>query len=304
MRANCIYFILLLLALLSCSQGIDIKETEVSKVNISADSFIPGFFDSPQTKATLDGYNVLWAETDTLGIFPNSGAQVYFNTTTPGSSTTTFDGGGWGFKLSANYYSYYPFIGDIYLDRNHSPVSFISQNQSGINDTDLSGRCLMYTSCTSAESGSLNFQYHHLGCIIRVRATLPAGTYTRPAITSTEDSFILDGWYDLMAVSPSITSTRMGNQLSVGLNNVSFETATQITVYIMSAPVDLSGLDVTVSVINSQRTEYQQVKNPPGAYVAGTINGMACNAMQAVPQSTNLIIEDWGDGGSIGGTAE
>ena len=294
-----------LLALLSCTRQEMGQEQDVNTISFSADSFCQGVIDEAETKVTLDASNhILWTLTDTLGVFPNTGAQVYFITTTPGASTTSFDGGGWGFKSGATYYSYSPFVGNIYLNRSHIPVSFSGQVQDGVSDTNIGECCFMYTDAISAEAGSLNFQYHHLGCIIRVRATLPAGTYTRLAITAPTDAFIVDGWYDLMAATPSITPTRMGNQLSIALNNITLASETQITVYLMTAPVNLQGTEITVSVLNSERVEYQQHKTPSGQYVVGTLNGLTCNAMEAVPQNMGLILEGWGDGGSIGGNAD
>ena len=302
-RLSLIIVAQLLIVVCACTRT---EKTEglVSTVSVSADSLVPGVFDTPQTKVEIDGTSILWAESDTLGIFPNTGAQVYFNTTTAGSTSTVFDGGGWSFKNDAQYYSYSPFIGNIYLDRHRIPVSYTGQVQNGVDDTDVGECCYMYTDATSAEAGALNFQYHQLGCVLRVRATLPAGTYTRLAVTAPTDKFVMDGWYDLMVATPAITSTRMGNQLAIALTNVTFDSETQIAVYLMTAPVDLKGTEITVSVLDSNKTEYQQKKTPSGAYVAGTVNGLTCNDMAAVPQSMGLILEDWGDGGSIGGNAE
>ena len=300
------YLITLLQIVLICSCTITKVDNvvDISTVSFSADQFVPGVFDMPETKVQINGTSIIWTAGDTLGVFPGTGAQVYFNTTAVGSTTTSFDGGGWGFKNSYLYYSYSPFIGDIYLDRRHIPVSYAVQVQNSIDDTDVGECCFMYTEATSAESGSLNFQYHQLGCVLRVRATLPAGTYTRLAVTAPTDVFTIEGYYDLMDATPSITPTRMGNQLSITLDNVVLDSETQIAVYMMTAPVDLMGTEITVSVLNSEKTEYQQKKTPSGAYVAGTVNGLTCNNMTAVPQSMGLLLEAWGDGGSISGTIE
>lgn len=293
----------LLLAVCSCSR-LGVTDNQVLTVSFTADRLVPGVFDVPETKVEISGTNILWTASDTLGIFPNTGAQVYFNTTTVGSTSTVFDGGGWGFKNDAQYYSYSPFIGNMYLDRCHIPVSYTGQMQDGVDDTDVGECCFMYTDATLAETGSLNFQYHQLGCVLRVRATLPAGTYTRLAVTAPSDVFVMDGWYDLMAATPSITPTRMGNQLSIALKNITLASETQIAIYLMTAPVNLQGTEITVSVLNSTKTEYQQKKTPSGSYVVGSVNGLTCNDMTAVPQSMGLILEDWGDGGSIGGQAD
>lgn len=264
-------------------------------ISFSIDEISPGCIDEPETKVVLSGSSILWTLSDTLGIFPQTGAQVYFNTTVEGSTQTSFDGGGWGFKNGVNYYSYYPFIGDIYLDRRHIPISFGNQVQEGVTDTNIGESCFMYTSPTSAATGSLNFQYHLLPAMMRVRATLPAGTYTNLAITAPSSVFVIDGWYDLMAATPVITPTRMSNQISTRLKNFTLTSQTQVEIYLMLAAVNLQGVNITVSILNSEQTEYQQQKTPSGPWNAGLLSGLTCNDMVAVPQSMGLIVDDWED---------
>ena len=303
-QRNFISCFTLLLALFACSPSSFTEDEDVTSVSISADDFAPGVSDEADTKVVLNGYNILWTLSDTLGVFPQTGAQVYFNSTIEGSTTTQFDGGGWGFKNGFNYYSYSPFVGDIYLNRNHIPVSFSYQEQDGPEDTNIGECCFMYSSPTSSDMGELHFQYHHLGCILRVRATLPAGTYTDLAITAPSNVFVMDGWYNLMAATPVITPTRMANQIYTKLKNITLTSQTQIAVYLMLAPVNLQGTQITVSVLNSEQTEYQQQKTPPGAYVVGTLNGLTCDDLTAVPQSMGLIVSGWENGGNINGTAQ
>ena len=69
---------------------------------------------SAQTKGTAvqDGNALIfnWAVGDTLGIFPNKGNQVEFPITeVQGSTSATFDGGGWALRNDASYAAYYPF---------------------------------------------------------------------------------------------------------------------------------------------------------------------------------------------------
>lgn len=303
MKRKYLYYSLMLIVC-ACTQSGHIIEDEVTAVSFNADRFVAGIFDIPETRIAFEGNSILWTVSDTLGIFPETGSQLYFNTTNPGATSTSFDGGGWSFKNSSLYFSYFPFIGNFYLDRYHIPVSYVSQIQNGIDDNDIGECCFMYTDATSADSGNLHFQYHQLGCILRVRATLPEGTYTRLAVTAPSDCFVMEGWYNLLDQSPVIIPATMGNQLLICLNNITLTSQTQITVYLMTAPVNLKGTEVTVSVLNSEKTEYQQKKTPSGEYLVGTLNGLTCNDLQAVPQSMGLILVDWEDGGSISGDGE
>lgn len=260
-----------------------------------------------QTKTSIQNSNeFIWAAGDTVGIYPNTGGQVYFAMTSGvGAKTAEFDGGGWDFKPSSVYYSYYPFIGDIYLNRNKIPVQFTGQKQVGTTGIEHIGPFdYMYTPATSAADGKLTFTYKHLCCIIRPKVTLPAGTWTKLAITAPSKVFATTGYFDLTASEPAIVNTAVSEQIQIDLEDVVLSEETTFQIYLLSSPVDLKGQEITISVLNDQRKEFQCKKTPSYIYTAGFIGGLTCNSWTEVPQSMGLILEDWGDGGSVGGQAE
>lgn len=294
MRQTIIYAALIFL-LFSCAKVTKTRDDGVVYVSFSVDDVIPGENDEPGTKVTLDAdgtdLSILWNLSDTLGVFPQTGAQVFFSPTSEGQTFTSFDGGGWAFKSGANYYSYFPFIGDIYLNRNHIPVSFGKQTQDGITDTNIAETCFMYTSPTSVENESLKFQYHLLTCILRVRATLPAGTYTNLTVTAPTDAFVAEGYYDLMASTPTIIPTRMSNQISTRLKNITLTSQQQVIIYLTHAPTNLQGVNLTVSIISSDQMAYRQTKTPSVQYIVGTLNSLTCNNLVATPLTTEEIVD-------------
>lgn len=310
---NCILLSSVILAATFCSC---VKTQEISssidihRVTFSIEPFRSIEEDgSLPTKTGIDDDSgaFSWAQGDTVGIYPDAGSQVYFTVAAGESAgSAEFDGGGWEFKTTSSYYSYYPFIGDIYLDRANIPVSYQGQRQTGAADFSYIGKYdYMYTAATHAESGNLHFVYRHLSCLIRLRLTPPAGTYTKLAITAPSQAFILNGHYDLTAAQPAIAGDTYGNQLAVDLESVTTTTADQeFVVYLVSAPVNLQGVEITVSLLNSERKEYQCKKTPSYSYEAGNRYKLGCTSFMEVPQSMGLILEDWGDGGQIGGDAE
>lgn len=300
---------LLILTIVSCnkaeeSQNVDNVET-VKSITYCIDEYLPGD-DTPQAKTTLGSDNsILWASGDTVGIYPNQGSQVYFTIESGGASQAIFDGGGWAFKAGSTYSAYYPFIGNIYLDRTNIPVCFTGQKQTGTTGAShLGSHLYMYTEPSSVSSGILNFQLKHLPCIIRVVATLPAGTYTKLAITAPSALFVKEGHYNLSTGSCSIVGDVYANQLQIDLADICLSEQTQFNIYLTSAPVNLKGKEVTISVLDSQKKERQCKKTPSYTYTAGKIWGLTCNNWTEVPQSMGMIIEDWGNGGIIGGDAE
>ena len=280
------------------------KEPAVDRICFTADDYVY-VGENPLTKTSIAAGNAfIWSQNDTVGVYPDTGSQVFFEMTSgAGAGSATFDGGGWAFKPSAVYYSYYPFIGDIYLNRNHIPVSFVGQQQRAVDGIDHIGPYdYMYADTASAANGVVGFEYHHLCCIIKPYLTLPAGTWTKVAITAPSKVFAVEGYYDLMAQTPEIIPTKTSTQIQIDLKNITLTEETVVPVFIVSVPVNLKGQEITVSVRNSEGKEYQCKKTPSNIYNAGRIGGLTCNNWTEAPMS--LIIEDWGDGGSISGTAD
>ena len=297
-----LYIILPISILVGCSKN----DTQIYKTVFTAEPF-RCLDEYPETRTSIaNGNEFIWAAGDTVGIYPNSGGQVYFAMTSGvGAKTAEFDGGGWDFKPSAVYYSYYPFIGDIYLNRNHIPVSYTGQKQIGTSGIEHIGPYdYMYTPATSAADGKLSFSYKHLSCIIRPKVTLPAGKWEKLAITAPTAVFAAKGYFDLEASEPAIVPTDLFAQIQIDLEGITLDSEMTFYIYILSAPVDLKGKEITVSVLNDQRKEFQCKKTPSYVYTAGFIGGLTCNDWTEVPQSMGLILQDWENGGNIGGTAD
>ena len=265
----------------------------------------------PATKTSIDNAgHLIWTANDTVGIYPDTGSQIYFSMVSGSetSGSTQFSGGGWAFKTGSTYYSYYPFIGDIYLDRHHVPVHFMGQKQTGTTGVDHIGQYdYMYAPGTGAERDNngdqvISFHYIHLCCIIRTNLTLPAGTWTKLAITAQGSVFVAEGYHDLMSDNHAIVPTQTSSQIQIDLENITLAGSTTFYVYILAAPVNLRGQQITVSVRNDEGKEYECKKTPSYEYTAGKIWGLTCASWTEAPMS--LIIDDWGDGGSISGTAE
>lgn len=289
----------------SCSKQLEVPEQaeEPLKVVFSVNDIIC----DPQTKTTLDGTSFKWSANDTVGIYPNAGAQIFFSMQEgAGTNSAVFDGGGWGFRQGYVYYSYYPFIEDYHLDRNHIPVSYSGQRQNGATNLDHFGKYdYMYAPGTSSSGNEINFSYHHLSCIITIHATkLPAGTYKQLTLTAPSALFTDKGYFDLEAKSPAVVAETSSKELSLVLDNVTLAEGADVYFYFISAPVDLSDKNITVSILDSQKKQYDCVKTPSKPYVAGTQYPLGCSVWNEVPQSVGVVIDDWGEGGQYAGGAE
>ena len=269
--------------------------------------------DDPETKASAvpsaDGKTVefAWEENDMVGIYPDKGSQIYFNIEDgAGTSSAIFTGGGWALKQNSTYVSYYPFVADFFLSRDAIPISFSGQKHVGTTPPFSGAKYVLASAPATSENGVLRFTYSTLNTIINVNATLPAGTYTKASLTVDEPLFKEEGTFSLDDMV--IVGTKFSNTLEIELENVTLTEEGTIPIYIMSAPVDLSGKDVVVRIQSSEGKTYKCVKNPSKEYLAGTRYGLTCDKMVeelvgnisfADSEVKRICVENWdtdGDG--------
>ena len=241
----------------------------------------------------------IWEAADTVGIYPDSGSQIYWSMEKgAGTNTATFNGGAWALKPSSSYMCYYPFIPDYYLRRDRIPASFLGQVQHGT-DSFTGARFFLVADGTTTEDGSLRFDFSVLNTIIEVIATLPPGTYTKISITAPEDLFVSEGTYSID--SREITGGKFSNTLSIDLKDVTLESIETIHIYLMSAPVDLKDKQVVVSANKSGVDVLTCEKTPSKTYAAGTRYGLTCDFTTpddryisfADPAVKAICVENW-----------
>lgn len=227
----------------------DVSTEEVNKITITATDF-----EYPTTRTDFEigssGAAFKWAKNDTVGIFPNEGAQVYFPMISgAGTNSASFTGGGWALKSSATYAAYYPFIGDMYLNQKKIPISYTGQVQTGNGSTAHLGTYdFMAASATTAENGGVNFSFKHLGCLVQLKIIVPvAQTLPSVILSADEKVFVDEGYINLTSESPAIVPTKTTKTLKIELKDVATIAANEVlTVYFMMAPVDMTGKTLTI----------------------------------------------------------
>lgn len=279
-------------------------ETELNEPNSGFENeivFSASSFNSDESLSTrtsiVNGGGFIWSANDTVGIYPSSGSQVFFAMTSgAGASSATFDGGGWDFKPSAVYRSYYPFIGDTYLDATNIPVSYLGQSQTGNDNPERIGSYdFMYTPATSADDGKLHFSYAHLGTIIQPKITLPAGRYMNMTLSASEPVFVEQGHFDLTASEPAIVGDVFSYSLSIRLD-IGLTTESQLIAYILTAPLDLSGKTLTVTVEDDHGKTYVGFKAIPAnkPFVAEMKYGLSIDSVIDGPAKNEIQYESQG----------
>ena len=271
------------------TQEVDITTVRctIPRIDVEED-FATGILDTlTATKATFSNGNFLWSAGDKIGIVPNTGAQIYFEVNNgAGTSTASFDGGDWAMKSTGTFYAYYPLYPDIFLSKDHVSVSYTGQTQSGNNNNLHTGDYwTLYTEGTTAVGNALNFSFNHLTSFFKTYVTVPAGTYTKITFSAPTEVFIKDGYFDLSAQTPTIVGTTMTDELCLDLQNVTFADETELTGYLVLAPVDITGVPITVTVYKDGEPAYEYTLTKANPMVAAKTYAFRATALTQLAAS-------------------
>ena len=215
----------------------------------------------PATKIGLDlnSLKYLWAEKDSVGIFPDKGSQIYFSMAEgAGQSTATFDGGGWALKKGSSYYSYFPFVADYYIDREEIPISFIGQVQEGngnLTSASLGKQCFMVAKGIADENtGNLMFIYERLQMPFMFTIPVEAGTYTSLDVCAGEKLIAVSGTMNAVSLDKVINNAVYEDHLSIDLKNVTFTSDETLIAVAMLPPFDIYGKQLTFNLTKTDGT--------------------------------------------------
>ena len=250
----------LLLAFTACTDEMtEVQSGELRQIVMTASDFETEDGSRTNFQITSSGAEFSWAANDTVGIFPNEGAQAYFPMTSgAGTKSANFTGGGWALKDASTYAAYYPFIGDFYLNKNAIPVDYTGQVQTGDASTaHLGAYDYMAAAPSTPKNGNVSFAFKHLGALVQLKLTFPqATTLNSVALTAENKSFAIKGKVDIMASSLGITSVASSKDVTLEVKNVATTENNQIvTLYMMLAPVDLTGITLKAVVKTSNGSE-------------------------------------------------
>lgn len=264
MRPYLLFFVLLCLVT-SCSypDGLLQDTTEVTGEYDNIVMIMPqaGFEDSEElTKNTAiigSEVNFVWSVTDSVGIFPDAGSQIYFSMASgAGQASASFDGGGWALKKGSEYFSYFPFISNFYIHKDAVPLTYVGQTQKGNaqeNRADIGKFGYMLAKgVANEETGSLYFNYERLGDLFRVKIPVLPGTYTSLTVRTDSDVLLQKGTFNVLELDLSIDKPVYGNSLTLDLEDVTFQENGTLVAFIMMAPFDYLNRQLTFELTDSE----------------------------------------------------
>ena len=289
---------MLLLVFTACSENMTEEAYKpISHIDIVAKDFKLEASSRTSFKITSSGAEFSWAENDTVGIFPDTGAQAYFPMSSgAGTKSASFTGGGWALKPSALYAAYFPFIGSFYLDKEAISLDYTGQEQKENAKTDHLGMYdFMAAPASSSTDGYVNFKFDHLGSLVQLKLTVPeATTFSSLTLLCNEAIFTEKAKLNLVGENYSYTPTNMTQRLTMSLDEINSETEKQVlTFYMMVGPVDMTGHLVNVT-LRSKTNELYQGTLTPKKMLAGYAYSFS-STLERTSMESNVIAPNFGD---------
>ena len=254
---------LMVLALASCGREAPVDQDfrrEIQTITVLGPESIrfETMTDTELTKGTSvqDGNTLLfnWAVGDTLGIFPSKGNQVEFPITeAQGSTSATFDGGGWALKNNASYAAYYPFSPWNYFRDNETILlDYSGQVQDGNGSfAHLSAFDFLASNKTAPQNNAVTFQMERQGSILYIDIVVPEPETIRSLIISCDEAiFVEKAGLDISGNTPVVTPVTTTESLTLSFVNTATTTDNEtVRAYMALQPVDFSEKTVTATLV-------------------------------------------------------
>ena len=222
----------------------------------------------PQTKSEITISNVVsfaWSSSDIVGMFPNRGAQAYFEMSNHvGETIAEFDGGGWALKTASEYAVYFPYDYD-HRYKNDIPFNYLGQVQHGRNDySHLSSWQYLAQGMQQPVSGACNYSMERIEAIVIFKLTVPDIINCDKLCFRLADGHkvVVSTRLDISGATYNITSDEQVNQFTLDLEGVSTtESGETLYFYAMLPPQDLSGRTVIISLHTTDGDNYLAAVN-------------------------------------------
>lgn len=253
------------LGLYSCSQddlnNIPNDKNEVSCIYLTADNFKLNNTSRTTLSPTESGMAFAWSNSDTIGIYPESGDQVCFPIAVGTENNYAwFDGGGWALKPSSKYAAYYPFNKANYFRASNSVLLvYDGQKQIGNATTSHLGVYdFMAADASTPEEGEVTLAFKHVNSVLRFNIKMPqAANLTSMALVAEENVLPSRCTLNLLTIPATLTPIKSENTIFLDLAEMEVAQAgEQITLYMMIPPCNLTDKSLNAHLIDDKGNSY------------------------------------------------
>ena len=155
---------------------------------------------------------------------------------------------GWGLVSGNTYYGYFPCEGAHYMVANTAlPVTYEGQRQSGNGSTQHLGAYDYMTARDLITTTSAQFNFSHLGCVLRLEYTVGRSTTVNSIMLKAEkENFVTAATVNVPA--QTVTATGKSSVMTLVTDELELEKGQTLTAYLMMCPADLSNETLTVRI--------------------------------------------------------
>jgi len=196
------------------------------------------------------GLTFTWSDGDKTGVYSSTDGFALFNLTSgSGTSSATFDGGGFALTDGATYYSFFPYAAAA-TDKTAIPVDFTEQTLTQDDDmVSPMAKDYLYASAV-ADEGSALFNYSHIGSFVRTKLTMPASTTVESVdFIPMYTELTQQGTVDVTAAGNPLTATATSPKMTLALSGVGVPSGGELTLWGAMAPQNLSATTEAVAII-------------------------------------------------------
>lgn len=199
---------------------------------------------------SASGLSFTWSAGDETGVYSSTDGFALFNLTAgAGTTSATFDGGGFTLTDGATYYSFFPYAAAA-TDKTTIPVDFSCQTLTQDNDM-VSPMAKDYLRATAvADAGNALFHYEHLGSFARTKLTMPASTPVQSVdFIPMYNELTQTATADVTAASNPLTAATTSPKMTLTLSGVDVPSSGELTLWSAMAPQNLSSTNEAVAIV-------------------------------------------------------
>ena len=196
-----------------------------------------------------------WQTSDVFTVFSVANTVMRITTTAVSSSDAHYSTtvrSGWAFPPNTTFYSLYPYS-STYKTSGTSytavPVAYNSQTQKTNASTEHLAAVDYMTAQTASTTDALSFNYKHIGAILRIAAYVPETKIFSSLKLTTKDN---TAWFaeeaTVNATDNTMSVTTAAATATLTLSNITVEGGDSLIAYIMTAPTDLTGKSMQLSI--------------------------------------------------------
>lgn len=210
------------------------------------------------------GVTFSWLSSDVFNFYSVSNTVMRVKTKDVDSSDRNYASiglVGWAFTSNVQYYSSYPYSAVYQENRTPYtalPITYTNQTQTANNNTEHLAQTDYMTAQGSSTQNAFPMNYTHLGSILRIAAYVPEEkTFTSLTLTARDNIQWFTTEATMNATNNTMTPTATAASAKLSLNNITVAAGDSLIAYLMTAPADLSGKSMQLSLQASDGSALQ-----------------------------------------------